>query len=410
VIPLPARYRPVRVLSDGAAATVVEAVDEQLGRRVAIKLLTTAAAADPELSARFRRESTLTARLAGHPHVLTVHDVGTCGGRPFIVSELLTGGTLADRIRTGAVDRGDALRWLTQAAQALDAAHAAGIVHRDLKPANLLLDGRGDLRVADFGIARDDELTAITELGLVLGTPGYMAPEQASGLEVTPASDRYALAAVAAQLLPGVGEAVIRRALDADPARRYPSAAAFVDALEGAQAGDADPTRRLVRLPRTRAYVAPAAGPGRRRRRRRSPERLLALVAAFALVAAASALAGGALTLRTLQPGAAPAAPPITSCTASAENHDANVVVTGVRPAALCRELVATMTTDEAAWVYRTGRMLRAPDRGGDELDVVCRLRRGSLHVTVYDDGGQRIGRELCGTRFGPGWVEGAVT
>jgi len=202
---------------------------------------------------------------------------------------------------------------------------------------------------------------------------------------------------------------VIRRALDDDPARRYPSAAAFVEALEGSPTDDAAPTRRLVRLPRTRAYVAPAPRPVTRRRR--SPERLLTLFAVFALVAAASALAGGVLTLRTLQPEpSSAAAPPITSCTASAENHDANVVVTGVRPAGLCRELVATMTTDEAAWVYRTGRMLRAPDRGGEELEIVCRLRRGTLHVTVYDDGGQRIGRELCGTRFGPGWVEGAVT
>ncbi len=117
--------------------------------------------------------------------------------------EYLPGGTIADRMRAGRVSPALALAWLAQAGRALDAAHAQGVVHRDVKPANLMLSGDGELRVADFGIARIAGDSSLTSVGTVLGTSGYMSPEQAVGGTATPASDRYALAVVAFELLTG---------------------------------------------------------------------------------------------------------------------------------------------------------------------------------------------------------------
>jgi serine/threonine protein kinase len=136
---------------------------------------------------------------------VTIFDVGEWGGRPYLVMEYLPGGSLADRLlRDGRPSTGVALRWLEHAARGLDAAHAAGIVHRDVKPANMLLDERDDVRMADFGIARAVGVDSLTTAGTVLGTAGYIAPEQARGEQSTPASDRYALGVVAFELLSGV--------------------------------------------------------------------------------------------------------------------------------------------------------------------------------------------------------------
>src|SRR6478752_3286703 len=112
---------------------VFSASDTELGRRVAIKVLGERYAGEEPSRKRFRREVLAAARLSGHPHVVTIYDVGESDGRPFIVMELLTGGTVADRIARGGVAPEDALRWLTQAAAALDAAHDQGVVHRDVK-------------------------------------------------------------------------------------------------------------------------------------------------------------------------------------------------------------------------------------------------------------------------------------
>src|SRR5207253_10404171 len=125
-------------------------------------------------------------------------------GRPFIVMEYLGGGSLEDRIRRdGAQEVGRALEWLEQAATALDAAHRHGVVHRDVKPANLMLDRSGTVHAADFGIASAAGTDSLTMTGTVLGTAGYLSPEQAQGERATPASDRYSLAVVAYELLSG---------------------------------------------------------------------------------------------------------------------------------------------------------------------------------------------------------------
>ena len=174
------------------------------GRTVAIKVLAERYATNGEFRARFLREAQTAASLSNEPYVIAIYDVGESdGGLPFIVMEYLPGGTLADRLRDGPVDRRQALAWLAQAASALDAAHARGIVHRDVKPANLLVAEDGTIRVSDFGIARAATHDTLTAAGTVLGSTGYMAPEQARGEAGTPASDRYALACVAFELLTG---------------------------------------------------------------------------------------------------------------------------------------------------------------------------------------------------------------
>jgi tetratricopeptide (TPR) repeat protein len=267
---LPSRYEEPRLVGRGGMGEIYLAHDRMLGRTVAVKLLAERLAEEPELRERFRREALTAAKLSAEPHVVTIFDVGEHAGRPFTVMEYLPGGTLAQRM-PGPVEPRRALAWLRQAAEALDAAHAGGVVHRDVKPANLLFDRSDRLQVVDFGIARlVDETLGMTAPGTILGTAGYLAPEQAAGRETTAASDRYALAVVAYELLTGrrpfergsetaeaaahihepvppaseqgVGlpeevDAVFARALAKSPVHRYPTAAGFVDALAEALQG-----------------------------------------------------------------------------------------------------------------------------------------------------------------------------
>jgi eukaryotic-like serine/threonine-protein kinase len=264
---LPERYAVVTMIGVGGMASIWAADDQVLGRRVAIKLLAEQYAEQPRFVARFEREARMAALLSGHPHVVTIYDVGEANGRPFIVMEHLAGGTLAERMAGGRPRRDDVLRWLGEAASALDFAHEKGVVHRDVKPRNLLFDDRDRLVMADFGIARaayEESLTATNEL---LGTAAYISPEQALGQPATAASDRYALAVVAFETLTGglpfgggtlveiahrrtemeapraserlpelppAVDDVLLRGLAPEPQERWPTASALVAALEHA--------------------------------------------------------------------------------------------------------------------------------------------------------------------------------
>jgi serine/threonine-protein kinase len=274
---------------------VYRATDTELGRTVAIKVLADRYAHDESVRERFKREALAAARLSGSPNTVTIFDVGESDGHPYIVMELLEGGTLEDRLRSGgAQDPADVVRWLDQTARALDAAHAAGVVHRDVKPGNLLLNARGEVSVADFGVASAVGLDSMTMTGTVLGTAGYLSPEQAKGERATPASDRYGLGVVAYELLTGerpfasdsaTAEAaahvhapipypsqhgdvppeldpVLRRVLAKDPAERFESSADFVAALRGALSQAAGTTRALTAV--EEEEYAPAAAPPRR--------------------------------------------------------------------------------------------------------------------------------------------------
>jgi serine/threonine-protein kinase len=294
---LPPRYERPERIARGGMGEIFRAEDAHLARTVAVKVLSERFADNEAIRARFTREGLAAARLSNAPSIVTVFDVGEHEGRPYIVMEYLAGGSLADRLaREGAQPLGRSLEWLRQAAAALDAAHASGIVHRDVKPANLLLDDDDRVKVADFGVASAAHLASLTEAGTVLGTAGYLAPEQARGETATPASDRYALAVVAFELLTGArpferesttAEAmahvsapippasshnpdlppevddVLARGLAKEPEHRFPSGAAFVHALRDALDRAAGTTSvgsvAPVRPPRSRLPVVLAA-------------------------------------------------------------------------------------------------------------------------------------------------------
>ncbi|HEX3977634.1 MAG TPA: protein kinase [Solirubrobacteraceae bacterium] len=305
---LPDRYRVRRRLATGGMAAVWCAEDLVLGRTVAVKVLAERFARDDMAMRRFKREARAAARVSTHAHVVTIYDVGDLeidprdidsSARPFIVMEYLAGGTVADAIRVGAVRRQEAVRWIREAASALDHAHARGIVHRDIKPANFLLNRSRVLHVADFGIARLVSEDTISSTGELFGTAAYLSPEQALGREATGASDRYALSVAAFELLagerpfdaphfaaqarqhieedrprasdrdrtlpPAVDE-VLMRGMAKEPDERFETAGDFVDALETALSGGiAVATQRVTaqrRRTRTPGHFVGAGGLG----------------------------------------------------------------------------------------------------------------------------------------------------
>jgi len=197
------RYCGVRLLAQGGMATVELAKDTELDRSVAIKRLAENLAANEEYKRRFLREARLAARLS-HPNIVAVYDAGAEGGVPFIVMEYVEGETVSDLLRRrGRLEPAETVALALQACSGLETAHEAGLVHRDIKPQNLLIASDGTLKIADFGIARSLDGTQLTQEGTVLGTAGYLAPEQAKGERVTAAADIYALGAVLYELLAG---------------------------------------------------------------------------------------------------------------------------------------------------------------------------------------------------------------
>jgi eukaryotic-like serine/threonine-protein kinase len=197
------RYRIERQLGAGGMAAVYLAHDEELNRPVALKVLAEHLASDASFRTRFLREARLAAGLV-HRNVVQVYDIGEDEGKPFIVMEYVGGETLAAELRRrGRLDSLEVVRTAIQVCAGLEAAHAGGHVHRDVKPHNLIRASDGTVKLADFGIARAADGTALTEHGAVLGTAAYIAPEQARGGRVTAAADLYALGVVLYQLLTG---------------------------------------------------------------------------------------------------------------------------------------------------------------------------------------------------------------
>jgi eukaryotic-like serine/threonine-protein kinase len=279
-------YELLGELGRGGMGVVYAARNESTGERAAVKVIRDAALAGEDERRRFRIESEATARL-DHPHVVKVFAVGEHAGRPFLVMELVDGGTLATRLADGPLAIPAAAELLRTVAQAVAHAHQRGIIHRDLKPGNILLSAESETdpslsqsaihnpqsemrpKVADFGLAKrlDTDSTAWTRDGAVLGTPCYMAPEQArgQGRQVGPTADVYALGAILFETLVGKPphfsdswaeivyrvqnddptpparvrkdvppdlDAVCLKCLDRDPARRYPTAAELADDLD----------------------------------------------------------------------------------------------------------------------------------------------------------------------------------
>lgn len=283
-------YRILAPLGRGGMAAVYEAHEPSLDRRVALKVLPAEFLHDPAFADRFRQEARVAAKLE-HPHIVPIHAYGIEGGRPWMAMRLVTGGSLAERVRRCPLSPAETASVLRDVAAALDYAHARGVVHRDVKPANVLLDEAGRAYLADFGIARMLEGSSVaTATGLIQGTPSYMAPEQAMGAKVDRLADVYALGVVAFECLTGrvpytgttpvailmkhvqdpvpepaaaevapVLTAVLRRCLAKTPADRWPTAGAFSAALEAAAAG-APPWVDLDSLPTLEVPPSPKPG------------------------------------------------------------------------------------------------------------------------------------------------------
>jgi serine/threonine protein kinase len=199
------RYRLEGRLGFGGMSTVHLALDLRLERQVAVKLLAEHLAEDPNFVSRFQREAQAAARLV-HPNVVQVFDSGQdeSTGQYFIVMEYIEGSSCAEILRDdGWVEVEQAIAIIEQACEGLHYAHRHGVVHRDVKPGNLLRAREGEVKLADFGIAKATEQSSITQVGSVLGTAAYLAPEQARGEDAGPSADLYALGVVTYQLISG---------------------------------------------------------------------------------------------------------------------------------------------------------------------------------------------------------------
>ncbi len=292
---LAGRYEVVAALGSGGMGSVYRARDLELGEDVAVKVTRPEIASDPEFIRRFGRELKLARRIS-HRHVVRLYELMEDHGTRFIVMEYVPGEDLRSLIRrTGRLGVSRALTIAGQVCEGLAAAHRLGVVHRDLKPANIMIDGEGDARIMDFGLARSLAGGESTLRGVVLGTPGYMAPEQAAGLESDSRSDIYALGVILFAMLTGEtplgpawhallararGEAggegtsgpdelphslleVMATCLEADPARRFQSVEqlqARLAAIEAPEASGEGPTA-VAPSPAASLRVS-AGGPG----------------------------------------------------------------------------------------------------------------------------------------------------
>ena len=219
-------YEVLSALGAGGMGEVYRARDPRLEREVAVKVLPAGFSADPDRLRRFEQEARAAAAL-NHPHILAVYDIGTEGGTTFVVSELLEGKTLREACRQGALPVRKATDYAVQIAHGLAAAHEKGIVHRDLKPENLFITADGRVKILDFGLAKltepargdagDSNLATtpgLTSPGMIVGTVGYMAPEQVQGLQVDPRTDIFALGCVLYEMLSGARAFSGRTAVD----------------------------------------------------------------------------------------------------------------------------------------------------------------------------------------------------
>ena len=270
------RYELGPVLGQGGMARVYQGLDRQLGRQVAIKVLASPFDRDREFVERFRREARAAAGLS-HPNIVAVFDSGSDDGTHFIVTELVEGETLADRLRDGSMPPADAVAVAVDIARALVAAHTRGLIHRDIKPGNVMLLPDGRVKVVDFGIARAAGSDTLTNTGVVLGSTAYLSPEQAGGQPVDERADLYSLGCVLYEMLTGQVpfradtpiatmyrhvnedapppstiapvqpelEDVVLRCLEKDPKRRFASAAELEAALLAVPLAQGGDTMRL---------------------------------------------------------------------------------------------------------------------------------------------------------------------
>ncbi len=250
-----------RVIGEGGMGVVYQAVQKQLGRRVALKVLSPALASDPQFVERFNREARALAQLS-HPNIVAVHDFGIHDGVPYLIMEYVEGTPLRKLLASGKLTPERALEVVPQICDALAYAHARGVVHRDVKPENILLDREGRVKIADFGLAKlaRPGQTRITRTEMTMGTPNYMAPEQIENPSaVDHRADIYSLGVVFYEMLTGelpLGrfkppsekapvdarlDPVVLRSLEKEPADRYQQAAEVKDEVTRVRSHPASP-------------------------------------------------------------------------------------------------------------------------------------------------------------------------
>ena len=337
-------YKIVEQLGAGGMGEVYLGEDTRLGRKVAIKVLPAEFAADPERLARFEQEARAAAAL-NHPHIAVVHDIGTENDTHFMVQEYLEGQSLRERLDKGALPLDKALDLATEVGEALIAAHKAGIIHRDLKPDNIFVTEDGHAKVLDFGLAKLIEMSPVsgsasmsptmlgTVAGQVMGTVGYMAPEQIGGEEIDQRADLFAFGCVLYQTvtgrqafsgrnvmqtldlilaeepvslgeidsgLPAELERIVRKSLAKEPDKRYQTAADLVVDLRAVQSEIAGGTAQSVAAlggGREGSMAAASDGIGH---------------GTVAMIAVAAALVAAVAVWAALRSPAAPAGPPMT--------------------------------------------------------------------------------------------------
>jgi len=439
------RYRLIAPLGDGGMATIWRAIDEQLDREVAVKLLRPQFSADPGFTARFKQEARSAGGLS-HPNIVSVYDYGTDGadGDQYIVMELVEGhdlsAILADR---GVLSTDDAVRVAIAVASALEAAHRKGIVHRDVKPGNIMVTDAGDVKVTDFGIARAVSEASMTVTGTTLGSVHYFSPEQARGDEVTGASDVYALSIVLFEMLTGrrpfegdsaaavalkrlnedpprptdMGhpipaglEAILMRGLAREPADRFPDAGAFAEALRvwrrnpdagpavagaGATAAAATAAASTPRAGEPTVYVPPrvtrpadrqpVAPPRRaepyRAERDRGQPWWIWLLALLAVVLLGAI---GFLAVQLLGLGGAEESPSPSIALVTVPDCE-DVALTTLRQQAAERGLEVTDPEEEPSEDVDEGRVIRCEPESGDDVE------EGSSITPIVSSGAETV-------------------
>ena len=316
-------YVVISELGRGGMGVVYRAYDLRVNRHVAIKMILNAAQLDAEDLARFQREAQVAARLR-HPGIVSLYEVGTHNGQPFLVMEYVEGESFDDLLKRDRIGPRQTATIIAEVASALQHAHDQAVIHRDIKPANVLLDGSGRAHITDFGLAKDTSAQAqLTQTGQIMGTPAYMAPEQAGAERFGqgPHTDVYALGAMAYRALCGRPpfqgatqvsllkqilfdepaapktidpaihidiETITLRCLEKEPKRRYPSAQEVADELERFLAGNAINARPLTKLQKLQRWTL--------------RNRLLAAAsAAIILLTTGTAVAGPLLYQRALR-------------------------------------------------------------------------------------------------------------
>src|SRR5882672_2571805 len=200
---LGARYEIICLIGQGGMGAVYQAHDRELERQVALKVIRGEMAANPEILKRFKQELIL-ARQITHKNVIRIFDLGEADGIKFITMEYIEGEDLQSILRRKKkLEPAEAANIIAQVSRALEAAHAEGVIHRDLKPQNIMLDKSGRAYVMDFGIARSEMASGVTQAGVLIGTPDYMSPEQAKGLPLDARSDLFTVGIIFYEILSG---------------------------------------------------------------------------------------------------------------------------------------------------------------------------------------------------------------